>query len=174
MTKIAFGIRLISTLRTLLLYFFFGAFAVLLFTMVGLTNPSGPNALNFRIFVALGSLCLLVIVLESLWLMGARLSQRELWHYMPEWRFFLGRDYWGRTWIIQEIVLAKDLIVHCGDKSISWDELINPRIGHMKRSFGRVGTLPRSRLLTNAYAYSRLYDDSIVVLNSMRQSSRWH
>ncbi|KAI8712765.1 HET domain-containing protein [Fusarium sp. LHS14.1] len=35
----------------------------------------------------------------------------------------LSRPYWERLWIRQEMVLAKDLILHCGTKSISWRHL---------------------------------------------------
>ena len=30
------------------------------------------------------------------------------------------RDFWSRTWIVQEVVLATELVVHCGRHSVSW------------------------------------------------------
>ncbi|KAF4627715.1 hypothetical protein G7Y89_g10439 [Cudoniella acicularis] len=30
------------------------------------------------------------------------------------------RDYWERTWIIQEIELAKNVLVYCGDRTFNW------------------------------------------------------
>jgi hypothetical protein len=33
-------------------------------------------------------------------------------------------EYWSRTWIIQEIVLAKELVVICGGREMSWKHLI--------------------------------------------------
>ena len=39
------------------------------------------------------------------------------------WKSFLMRPYWYRTWIIQEIVLSKNLAMHCGDLVSSWDQL---------------------------------------------------
>ena len=33
------------------------------------------------------------------------------------------RQYWTRTWIIQEVILAKDVIIHCGSRQISWAAL---------------------------------------------------
>ena len=33
----------------------------------------------------------------------------------------MSREYWSRTWIIQEIVLAKRVVVHCGQRSIPWE-----------------------------------------------------
>ena len=31
------------------------------------------------------------------------------------------RDYWTRLWVIQEILLAKELILLCGNRTLSWD-----------------------------------------------------
>lgn len=33
------------------------------------------------------------------------------------------REYWGRTWIIQEIVLAQELELFCGSRSVPWSNL---------------------------------------------------
>jgi Heterokaryon incompatibility protein (HET) len=33
------------------------------------------------------------------------------------------REYWGRLWIVQEVVLAEGLDVMCGSKTIPWDTL---------------------------------------------------
>lgn len=35
------------------------------------------------------------------------------------------RPYWRRTWIIQEICLARDVVVLCGSKTIPWGSLAN-------------------------------------------------
>lgn len=35
----------------------------------------------------------------------------------------LMRPWWARVWIIQEITLARELVVLCGDESIKWDML---------------------------------------------------
>lgn len=32
----------------------------------------------------------------------------------------LHREYWSRAWIIQELVLARDITIHCGDQAVSW------------------------------------------------------
>ncbi|KAJ4308054.1 hypothetical protein N0V94_009513 [Neodidymelliopsis sp. IMI 364377] len=34
------------------------------------------------------------------------------------------RQYWSRAWVVQEIVLAKQLVVIFGDNEFSWDELV--------------------------------------------------
>lgn len=39
------------------------------------------------------------------------------WHAVD---YLFRRDYWVRTWIIQEIQLAKNVLVHCGDRTFDW------------------------------------------------------
>ena len=40
------------------------------------------------------------------------------------------RDYWARTWIIQEFLLAREICIWCGNQSVDW--------GHIERSIGRL------------------------------------
>ena len=40
------------------------------------------------------------------------------------WSNFMSRPYFTRTWVIQELVLARSLLIHCGDSVTSWDKLI--------------------------------------------------
>lgn len=35
----------------------------------------------------------------------------------------LQRDYWNRMWVFQEIVLAKEAVVHCGKQQVPWPSL---------------------------------------------------
>ena len=35
------------------------------------------------------------------------------------------RPYWTRTWIVQEILLAPDVIIFCGESSVSWMRLMD-------------------------------------------------
>ena len=44
------------------------------------------------------------------------------------WNAYLSRPYWRRTWIVQEIICAKNIIVHCGANRADWEDLIRPRI----------------------------------------------
>jgi hypothetical protein len=37
---------------------------------------------------------------------------------------FWTRDYWRRTWIFQEIVLARDLLIMCGEECIPWHDVL--------------------------------------------------
>ncbi len=32
-----------------------------------------------------------------------------------------GREYWTRLWVIQEVLLAQELILFCGDRTLIWD-----------------------------------------------------
>ena len=49
---------------------------------------------------------------------------QKVWFDDPRSRYameaLLNRPYWRRTWIIQEIVLANEVILHCGDSKINW------------------------------------------------------
>lgn len=35
----------------------------------------------------------------------------------------LSRPWWGRAWIVQEVALAKEILVSCGNKSVHWDAI---------------------------------------------------
>ncbi|CAI6342359.1 unnamed protein product [Periconia digitata] len=51
------------------------------------------------------------------------------------------RCYWQRVWIVQELVLAKTVIVHCGDKSIDFDDIygLSPDWGSFEQEFDMTG-----------------------------------
>jgi hypothetical protein len=34
------------------------------------------------------------------------------------------RDFWNRIWVVQEIAVASRCMVHCGQDSVTWDELL--------------------------------------------------
>jgi hypothetical protein len=44
--------------------------------------------------------------------------------FLPLWHAFWNRNYWKRTWIVQEIVLAREITLHCGNSSASWQRLV--------------------------------------------------
>jgi hypothetical protein len=46
-------------------------------------------------------------------------DNREEWINL---RALLTRSYWNRIWIVQEFVLARNLVLHCGSESIYWDD----------------------------------------------------
>ena len=43
------------------------------------------------------------------------------------WEAFMLRPYWLRTWVQQELLLAKDVTIFCGDDKSSWNDLIESR-----------------------------------------------
>ncbi len=55
-------------------------------------------------------------------------SVEESEHMSRVWTAFLSRPYFSRTWIIQEVVLAKDLVCHCGPDVGGWDDLLGERL----------------------------------------------
>lgn len=38
---------------------------------------------------------------------------------------FVWRSYWSRMWIIQEFILAKNVIILCGDEGVWWKDLVH-------------------------------------------------
>ncbi|CAG8982897.1 hypothetical protein HYALB_00002914 [Hymenoscyphus albidus] len=53
-----------------------------------------------------------------------RLSHEEKKDALSLW---LQRPYWNRIWIVQEIQRGRELEILCGNKAISWGQLINPK-----------------------------------------------
>jgi hypothetical protein len=60
--------------------------------------------------------------------LGAQPSLEVIRQRVTIWNDFLSRPYWKRTWIVQEIICVKAIIVHCGADCASWENLIRPRI----------------------------------------------
>lgn len=48
-----------------------------------------------------------------------------------QWVHFWQRSYWRRTWIVQELRLAKKIVVHVGPHSMDWADMISARFGHL-------------------------------------------
>ncbi|KAK5763029.1 hypothetical protein LTS12_006813 [Elasticomyces elasticus] len=44
------------------------------------------------------------------------------------------RVYWTRLWVFQEIMLAKDVVLLCGDKSVSWEHFSNVMATSMSKA----------------------------------------
>jgi hypothetical protein len=60
--------------------------------------------------------------------LGARPSLEVIRQRVTVWNAFLSRPYWKRTWIVQEIICAKSIVVHCGANGAAWENVIRPRI----------------------------------------------
>lgn len=65
---------------------------------------------------------------QAFWqdLTSAKQSSVMLQRRVPIWNAFLSRPYWKRTWIVQEIILARTIVVHCGADHADWDSLVRP------------------------------------------------
>ena len=44
-------------------------------------------------------------------------KHRQIWDALIH---LCSREYWGRCWVLQEIVLARDIIVHCHESRMHW------------------------------------------------------
>lgn len=53
-------------------------------------------------------------------LFGGRLVQSSITEGVRAFRSLCDMMYWTRVWIVQEIVLAKRITIHCGEDSIDW------------------------------------------------------
>ena len=62
-------------------------------------------------------------------------------------RRFFARPYWKRTWIFQEIVFARQIIILCGRNQLSWDELGRAQIAWVQLSSPRLTTVVNSEAL---------------------------
>ena len=64
------------------------------------------------------------------------ITPEHQYHRFEVWLAFLRRPYWQRLWIIQEVVLAKGIIVHCGDMRASWEDVVGATMQpHMSEVF---------------------------------------
>ena len=69
----------------------------------------------------------LVLGFDRKVLRRSKLSREESKMRSDVWMQFFNRRYWGRTWIVQEVYQAKEIVVHCGEDEMDWDELIGNR-----------------------------------------------
>ena len=44
------------------------------------------------------------------------------------WTALLSRAYWSRTWIVQEITLARHIVIHCGGDLVIWEDMMRDRL----------------------------------------------
>ena len=63
-------------------------------------------------------------------------SSSELWERQKVWRAFMDREYFQRRWIVQEVLLAKSITVHCGENTETWDNLLQSHYRVVDSSFG--------------------------------------
>jgi hypothetical protein len=54
-----------------------------------------------------------------------------------KWQALCQRQYWSRLWIVQEIMLARDIEIFCGTKSLDWNTFIEfAHIGALRYAEG--------------------------------------
>jgi hypothetical protein len=130
--------------------------------IVGLTVDAGWRA---GVPAGIGAAALFTILFGLIHL-RRHISRRETALRNPAWQAFVKRDYFGRTWIVQEVALAKQIVVHCGNDSTDWTNLIEQHIGyheHNKETLTLTGRDPTGH-------FRRLPDENMVFLNMLRQS----
>lgn len=52
------------------------------------------------------------------------------------WTALLSRPYWTRTWIVQEIILAREVLVCCGSDTMVWDDFFRRPLHRMRTFVG--------------------------------------
>ena len=58
---------------------------------------------------------------------------------------FQSRTYWNRAWIVQELVLAQDILFFCGSSSISWSDLLSAVSETEKNIASNIRTIAKIR-----------------------------
>ena len=67
------------------------------------------------------------------------------------WIAFLSLAYWNRTWIVQEIALARHAVIYCGGDSVTWADMVGGRLQNEYR-----GTGPNSSVVDGLPNYPHL------------------
>jgi hypothetical protein len=90
-------------------------------------------------------------------------------------RAFCRRPYWKRLWIVQEVILARDILVCCGSMRVEWDTFEDwyltikekvPDIGHITSAAGQL-------VEQKVYWTSRRLSSSKSVLWDCRRTTRY-
>ena len=90
------------------------------------------------------------------------LSDQAQERRLEAWTYLLHRAYWSRLWIVQEVLKAKSVVVHCGDRSRDWDDLVTVNFSVRYQSlnedsyFDGVAVSRRSR---HGYSYAVVTTD---------------
>ena len=83
---------------------------------------------------------------------------------IPQWRAFVDRLYFRRLWIIQEVTLAKSVIVHCGDDAMEWSELVDAHLG-----YDETNTRARDRVQAINSHWRRNTNGNVAFLSTLRR-----
>ena len=55
-------------------------------------------------------------------------DRNEISRRLLIWIAFLKLPYWNRTWVVQEIALAKHPVIHCGEDCVDWADIVGSRL----------------------------------------------
>ena len=90
-------------------------------------------------------------------------KERRVW----TWLNFIQRPYWKRLWILQELILAKEIIVHCGDSALRWQGLMRHRSSLLKGIIW--DGIELNRLTGAAFESFRHQIQDLLILMQMRR-----
>lgn len=57
----------------------------------------------------------------------------------------IARPYWRRMWIVQELLLARRVLIYCGDESFQWEDIHQTLVYHRERG----GLLEEEKLMND-------------------------
>ena len=83
------------------------------------------------------------------------------WSKVKSLLMLLRKPWWTRMWVVQEVSMARDVIMYCGDSVFGWDELdhavvcISTAFGTIQRHFHHSNIDP-SDLISNASRFMNL------------------
>ena len=99
-------------------------------------------------------------------------NHQQLLRRAKQWCHLFSRPYFSRTWIVQEIALARSILVHCGGDSMGWAELIGQRMKQRQDYFD--GLAVNTTMLPGMYqAFSKVpVEDDIRRLKRLRDALR--
>ncbi|RSM00829.1 hypothetical protein CEP52_008898 [Fusarium oligoseptatum] len=81
-----------------------------------------------------------------------------------EIRELLNRPWWERVWIMQEAIVAKKIVIMCGDQTATWDRIEAAIKNSIYRARG-----PEDEFGLGESKNSRLFNDKYLAVNEYRQ-----
>ncbi|KAJ9602323.1 hypothetical protein H2200_013178 [Cladophialophora chaetospira] len=87
------------------------------------------------------AILVITLMLFTLFLLWYQPRSRKAVRELSAWRALMERAYWSRLWVIQELVLAQKVILHCGDEIADWDELTEFPYGGNHPKYQRLPTV---------------------------------
>ena len=79
---------------------------------------------------------------------------KEIWDSIP---YLCFRPYWSRLWIVQEVVLATDVLIQCGNDHCNWEDFSSCVRKFMAGGIRQIGTVSGS--MTNSGRLPQFIDE---------------